>query len=122
MAEIIEEVDANYTKYTNTSEDTSIAKAIEKVNAEYMEYTNATYNLFVNEIDFEANKKIISEIINDVNNSTQRFLEKKYPAQLIYSKDLYIAIKKFQSTTKTLLNNVALMSNWLNSQKEHNPQ
>ncbi|CAG8743605.1 14209_t:CDS:1, partial [Gigaspora margarita] len=42
MAGIIKEVDANYTKYTNTSEDTSIAKAIEKVDAEYMEYTNAS--------------------------------------------------------------------------------
>ncbi|CAG8518999.1 916_t:CDS:2 [Cetraspora pellucida] len=40
----------------------------------------------------------------------------------IHSKDLYAAIQKFQLTTKTLENDVILMSNWLDSQKEHDPQ
>src|SRR5262249_38864609 len=52
----------------------------------------------------------------------RRYLEAKYPSQPIYSKDLYAAIKKFRPTTKSLSNDAAMMSNWLDDQKEKDPR
>ncbi|CAB4403820.1 unnamed protein product [Rhizophagus irregularis] len=50
----------------------------------------------------------------------RKFLEEKYPSHPIYSNDLYAAIQKFRPTSKTLSNDAALMSNWLDIQKEKN--
>ncbi|RIB22665.1 hypothetical protein C2G38_2173344 [Gigaspora rosea] len=46
-----------------------------------------------------------------------RFLEEKYSLQPIYSKDLYTTIQKFKPNAKTLLNDAASMSNWLDNKK-----
>ena len=48
----------------------------------------------------------------------RRYLEVKYLTHPIYSKDLYAAIQKFQPTAKSLSNDAAKMSNWLDKQKE----
>ncbi|CAB4483214.1 unnamed protein product [Rhizophagus irregularis] len=48
----------------------------------------------------------------------RRYLEGKYPSQPIYSQDLYATIKKFQPTAKSLSNDAAQMSDWLDEQKE----
>ncbi|CAG8816380.1 20053_t:CDS:2, partial [Gigaspora margarita] len=88
------------------------------------------YNHFlsVKIINFEESKKFISEIMDDIKFLTlhckfsaivqYKFLEGKYPTHLIHSKNLYATIQKFRPTTKILSNNTALMSNWLDGQKE----
>ncbi|HKC79275.1 MAG TPA: hypothetical protein VKB83_04210 [Nitrosopumilaceae archaeon] len=48
----------------------------------------------------------------------RRYLEAKYPSQPIYSKDLHAMVKKFRPTAKSLSNDAAKMSNWLDEQKE----
>ncbi|CAB5365240.1 unnamed protein product [Rhizophagus irregularis] len=48
----------------------------------------------------------------------RRYLEAKYPTHPLYSRDLYAAIQKFRPTTKSLSNDAAKMSNWLDQQKE----
>ncbi|CAB4488469.1 unnamed protein product [Rhizophagus irregularis] len=79
-------------------------------------------------ITFEEQKKFTTEMMEDIKFLTshckfgataqRKFLEGKYPSQPIYSKDLYAAIQKFRPTSKSLLNDAALMSNWLDHQKE----
>ncbi|CAB4417949.1 unnamed protein product [Rhizophagus irregularis] len=74
-------------------------------------------------ITFEEQKKFTTEMMEDIKFLTshckfgataqRKFLEGKYPSQPIYSKDLYAAIQKFCPTFKSLLNDAALMSNWL---------
>ncbi|CAG8777506.1 12533_t:CDS:1, partial [Cetraspora pellucida] len=81
-------------------------------------------------IEFEESKKFTNEILEDIKFMTvlckfgvtaqRKFLENKYPLHPIYSKDLYTDINKFHSTYKSLLNDAAQVSNWLNIQKEHN--
>ncbi|CAG8725849.1 7119_t:CDS:2, partial [Cetraspora pellucida] len=64
--------------------------------------------LSVEKINFEESKKFTSEMIDDI-----KFLTSHY---------LYATIQKFQLTTKTLENDTASMSNWLDSQKKHDLQ
>ena len=90
------------------------------------------HNLNVNAILFEQNKKFNNEMVEDIQFLTQhckmgataqrRYLEGKYPSQPIYSEDLYSAIKKFRPTAKSLSNDAAQMSNWLDRQKEEDPR
>ncbi|CAG8725661.1 7730_t:CDS:2, partial [Funneliformis caledonium] len=47
-----------------------------------------------------------------------KFLEGKYPFHPIYSRDLYAVIQKFQPTKKSLSNDIAKVSDWLDLQKE----
>ncbi|CAB4417730.1 unnamed protein product [Rhizophagus irregularis] len=86
------------------------------------------HSLSVEMITFEEQKKFTTEMMEDIKFLTshckfgataqRKFLEGKYPSRPIYSKDLYAAIQKFRPTFKSLLNDAALMSNWLDHQKE----
>ena len=77
---------------------------------------------------FKEEKRFSDEMMEDVqfltNNckmgatAQRRYLEAKYPSHPIYSKDLYIAIQSFRPTAKSLSNDAAKMSNWLDEQKE----
>ncbi|CAG8568017.1 635_t:CDS:2 [Gigaspora rosea] len=88
--------------------------------------------LNIDAIAFELDKQFSAEIMKDIKFLTQyckmgataqmKYLEGKYPAQSIYSKDLYAAIRKFRPTTKSLLNDAAQMSDWLDLQKEKDPR
>ncbi|CAG8822032.1 22859_t:CDS:1, partial [Gigaspora rosea] len=51
----------------------------------------------------------------------KKFLEGKYPTHPIYSKDLYHMIQQFRPTAKSLSNDAAQISNWLDQQKEKDP-
>ncbi|GBB84668.1 hypothetical protein RclHR1_11230011 [Rhizophagus clarus] len=86
------------------------------------------HNLRIESILFEQNKRFSEEMMEDVQFLTQyckmrataqrRYLKGKYPSQSIYSEDLYNAIKKFHPTAKSLFNNAAQMSDWLDQQKK----
>ena len=79
-------------------------------------------------IEFEESKKFTSEMMDDIKFMTisckfgataqRKFLESKFPLHPIYSKDLYAAINKFRLTRKSLSNDAAKISNWLDEQKE----
>ncbi|CAB4416994.1 unnamed protein product [Rhizophagus irregularis] len=97
-----------------------------------------TVNKFLNEhnhtlnhnmIEFEDAKKFTYPMMEDIRFMTidckfgatiqRKFLEGKYPLQPIHSKDLYdTAIQKFRPTNKSLSNDAAKISNWLDQQKE----
>jgi hypothetical protein len=72
-------------------------------------------------IEFEDAKKFTYSMIEDIKFMTmdckfkatiqRKFLEGKYPLQLIHSKDLYVAIQKFCPTNKSLSNDAAKISN-----------
>ncbi|CAG8797605.1 17726_t:CDS:2, partial [Gigaspora rosea] len=67
--------------------------------------------------DILDNIKFMTEYCNMGATAQRKFLEGKYPLQLIYSKDLYAAICKFRPT-KALLNDTATLSNWIDEQKK----
>ena len=79
-------------------------------------------------IEFEDSKKFTNAMIEDVKFMTMyckfgatvqmKFLEGKYPSHPIYSRDLYAVIQKFQPTKKSLSNDAAKVSDWLDLQKE----
>ena len=85
------------------------------------------HDLNIEMIAFEEDKRFNDEMIEDIRFLTQhcklgataqrRYLEGKYPSHPIYSNDLYDAIKRFRPTAKSLLNNAATMSDWLDEQK-----
>ena len=96
-----------------------------------------TINKFVNEhnhtlnrnmIEFEEAKKFTYPMMEDIRFMTmdckfgattqRKFLEGKYPLQQIHSKDLYAAIQRFRPTSKSLSNDAAKISNWLDQQKD----
>jgi len=52
----------------------------------------------------------------------RRYLEGKYPTHEFFSKDLYAAIRKFRPTSKSLSNDAAQVSDWLDKQKEQDPR
>ncbi|CAB4487084.1 unnamed protein product [Rhizophagus irregularis] len=74
-------------------------------------------------------KKFTPSMIDDIKFMTtsckfgvtaqRKFLEGKYSSHPIYSKDLYATIQSFRSTSKSLLNDAAMISNWLDEQKEN---
>ena len=90
------------------------------------------HNLRVDALLFEQNKKFSEKMMEDIQFLTQhckmgataqkRFLEGKYPFHPIYSEDLYNAIKKFRPTAKSLSNDAAQVSDWLDQQKEKDPR
>jgi len=79
-------------------------------------------------IEFEEAKKFTYPMMEDIKFMTmsckfgatiqRKFLEGKYPLQTIHSKDLYAAIQKFHPTKKSLSNDAAKISDWLDQQKE----
>ena len=79
-------------------------------------------------IEFEEAKKFTEEMLEDIKfmtthckfgaTSQRKFLEGKFPSHPVYSKDLYAAIKKFRPNSKTLSNDAAQISNWLDQEKE----
>ncbi|CAG8603146.1 24969_t:CDS:2, partial [Gigaspora rosea] len=81
------------------------------------------HELNIDAIKFEQTKKFSKEMMDDIEFLTKqcrmsataqkRYLEDKYPSKPIYSKDLYAAISKFRPTGKSLLNDAARISNWL---------
>ncbi|CAG8772019.1 35289_t:CDS:2 [Gigaspora margarita] len=111
-------VNVSYSKTNNPESHVYINKIVDKHN----------HLLSVKIINFEESKKFIPEMMDDIKFLTshckfgtivqRKFLEEKYPTYLIHSKDLYAAIQKFWPTAKTLSNDAALMSNWLDGQKE----
>lgn len=86
------------------------------------------HELNIEAIAFREGKKFSNEMLEDIEFLTnyckmgattqRRYLEAKYPTHPLYSKDLYAAIQKFRPTTKSLSNDAAKMSNWLDQQKE----
>ena len=91
---------------------------------------NETHNHPLNRqlIEFEEAKKFTPEMIEDVKFMTiyckfgataqRKFLEGKFPSHPIYSKDLYAVIQKFRPSAKSLSNDAAQVSNWLDQEKE----
>ncbi|CAB5368994.1 unnamed protein product [Rhizophagus irregularis] len=79
-------------------------------------------------IEFKESKKFTMEMIEDIKfmtihckfdaTSQQKFLEGKFPSHPIFLKDLYATIKKFHSNSKSLSNDAAQISNWLDNEKE----
>lgn len=126
-------------KYTsNSSKDTSTKKIScpWRLNASCPKENNPNFSVFINKIVDEHNhelnieviafregKKFSNEMLEDIQFLTnhckmgatvqRRYLEAKYPTHPLYSKDLYAAIQKFRSTTKSLSNDAAKISNWL---------
>ncbi|CAG8606913.1 8580_t:CDS:2, partial [Cetraspora pellucida] len=83
-------------------------------------------------IVFEDAKKFTNSMLEDVKFMTmyckfratvqRKFLERKYPTYPIHSKDLYRIIQRFRPTAKSLSNDAAQISNWLDQQKEKDPR
>lgn len=111
------------------------------VNISYPKSRNPNGFVFVNKInehhnhplnqamiEFEDRKKFTPEMMDDIKfmtihckfgaTSQRKFLEGKFPLHPIYSKDLYAAINKFRPTSKSLSNDAAQISNWLDLKKE----
>ncbi|CAG8628813.1 1101_t:CDS:2, partial [Scutellospora calospora] len=81
------------------------------------------YPFLVNASCPKSNNPEVLVFINKFGVTAQRkFLENKYPLHSIYLKDLYAAINKFHPTYKSLSNDVAQVSNWLDCQKEQDSQ
>ena len=131
-------------KYTsNSKKETSTKKILcpWHVNASCPKVNNPDSTIFINKIvdehnhdlnieavAFKEDKRFSDEMMEDIEflthhckmgaTSQRRFLEAKYPSHPIYSQDLYASIRKFRPTAKSLSNDAALMSNWLDEQKE----
>ena len=90
------------------------------------------HDLNVEAVAFREDKKFSEEIMNDIQFLTQhckmgatsqrRYLEGKYPSHPFFSKDIYAAIQRFRPTAKSLSNDAAKMSDWLDDQKEKDPR
>src|ERR1041385_2424364 len=86
------------------------------------------HGLNIEAIAFNESKKFSDDMMEDIQFLTQhckmgataqrRYLEAKYPTHPIYSEDLYAAIKRFRPSAKSLSNDAARMSDWLDKQKE----
>lgn len=84
--------------------------------------------LNVKAVAFREEKRFTAEMMDDIQFLTQhckmgattqkRFLEGKYLSYTFFSKDIYAAIKKFRPMAKSLSNDAAQMSDWLDKQKE----
>ena len=85
------------------------------------------HDLNIGAVVFREERRFDNEMMEDIQFLThhcrmgataqRRYLEAKYPSHPIYSEDLYAAIKKFRPTTKSLSNDAAQMSDWLDEQK-----
>ncbi|CAB5367005.1 unnamed protein product [Rhizophagus irregularis] len=131
-------------KYTSNSNKDTSTKKIScpwRLNASCSKENNPNSSVFINKvvdehnhelnieaIAFRESKRFSNEILEDIQFLTnhckmgataqRRYLEAKYPTHPLYSRDLYAAIQKFRPTTKSLSNDAAKMSNWLDQQKE----
>jgi hypothetical protein len=86
------------------------------------------HDLNIGAVAFKEERRFNNEMIEDIQflkhhckmgaMAQRRYLEAKYPSHFIYSEDLYAAIKIFQLTTKSLSNDAAHMSDWLDEQKK----
>ena len=128
---------------TNSKKETSTKKLMcpWRVNASCPHENNPGSAIFITKIvddhnhvlnieavAFRDEKRFCDEIMEDIQFLTEhckmgvtaqrRYLEAKYPSQPIYSKDLHAMVKKFRPTAKSLSNDAAKMSNWLDEQKE----
>ena len=85
------------------------------------------HELNIEAVEFKEGKRFSNEMLEDIEFLTihckmgatmqRRYLEAKYPSHPIYSKDLYAAIQKYRPSTKSLSNDAARMSDWLDEQK-----
>ena len=90
------------------------------------------HDLNVEAIAFREEKRFSDEMMDDIQFLTQhckmgataqrRYLEGKYPSHTFFSEDIYAAISRFRPTAKSLSNDAAQMSDWLDSQKERDPR
>jgi hypothetical protein len=81
------------------------------------------HELSIEAVAFREDKRFSDEMLEDIQFLTshckmrataqRRYLEAKYPTHPLYSRDLYAAIQKFRPTAKSLSNDAAKMSNWL---------
>jgi len=111
-------VNASCPNANNSNSAIFIKKIVDKHN----------HDLNIEAVAFRKNKRFNEEMMEDIEFLThhckmgataqRRYLEGKYPSHTIYSKDLYAAIKKFRPTMKSLSNDVAQMSDWLDEQKK----
>ena len=86
------------------------------------------HGLNIEAVAFREDKRFSDEMMDDIQFLTQhcklgattqrRYLEAKYPSHPIFSQDLYASIKKYRPTMKSLSNDAAKMSDWLDEQKE----
>ena len=111
------------------------------VNASCPKVNNSDFAVFINKIvdehnhifntkaiAFRKDKRFNEEIMDDIQFLTEycrmkataqrRYLEGKYPSHTFFSKDIYATIKRFHSTARSLSNDAAQMSDWLDNQKE----
>jgi len=130
-------------KYTSKSNKETSTKKMScpwRLNASCPEENNPNFFIYITKVVDEHNhelnigavifkevKKFNDKMLKDIEfltrhckmgaTSQRRYLEAKYPTHPIYSKDLYAAIQQFRPTAKSLLNDAAKMSNWLDEQK-----
>jgi hypothetical protein len=100
--------------------------SINKINEDH------NHPLNISMIEFEESKKFTMEIIEDIKfitihckfgaTSQRKFIEGKFPSHPVYAKDLYAAIRKFRPNSKSLSNDAAQISNWLDHEKEKDPR
>lgn len=135
-------------KYTSKSTRDTSSKKIAcpwRVNVSCPNMNNPNSAVFINKISDEHNhdlnveavafredKRFSEEIMNDIQFLTQnckmgataqrRYLEGRYPSHPFFSKDIYAAIQRFRPTAKSLSNDAAKMSDWLDEQKEKDPR
>jgi len=116
-----------------------------RVNASCPKVNNPDSAIFINKIvdehnhvlnieavAFREDKRFSDEMMENIQFLTQqcnmrvtaqrKYLEAKYPSHPIFSKDLYAAIQKFRPMAKSLSNDAAQMSDWLDRQKEEDPR
>jgi hypothetical protein len=131
-------------KYTSNSNKDTSTKKIScpwHINASCPKENNPNFSVFVTKvvdehnhelsieaIAFREDKRFSDEMLEDIQFLTshckmgataqKRYLKAKYPTHPLYSRDLYAAIQKFCPTAKSLSNDAAKMSNWLDQQKE----
>ena len=90
------------------------------------------HDLNTEAIAFREDKKFSEEMMNDIQFLTEhcrmrataqrRYLEGKYPSHIFFSQDIYVTIRRFRFIAKSLSNDAAQMSNWLDNQKEQDPR
>jgi hypothetical protein len=93
------------------------------VNASCPKVNNSDSAVFINKIvdehnhvlnteaiAFREDKRFSEEIMNDIQ-FLRRYLEGKYSSYTFFSKDIYVIIKRFRSTVRSLSNDAAQISN-----------
>jgi len=128
-------------KYTsNSMRETSTKKMLcpWHVNASCPKVNNPDSAVFINKIvdeynyvlnteaiAFREDKRFSEEIMDDIQFLTEhcrigataqrRYLEEKYSFHIFFSKNIYVTIKRFHFTARSLSNDTAQMSDWLDN-------